>query len=295
MFRIIKGITKTAVLSLLAVTAIAGGTFLIAGPGRTTAMAHEFQTRVSQVIDSNLDDPIAIRRQLVAIEKEYPERIAEVRLDLTALRRDISKLEEELAVSDRVIVLAGDDLAQMRSTAAGAQLASLTGSTLRARLSRQDSRARSLEQIILANEGRAQGASEDLRALNGQEQRLAGMVEQLESERAQFQVQLSQLERQVDSIARNDRMIELMEKRNRTIEKIRSWDAVSLDQISNHINEIRTSQEARLDVLTMDEGRVNYEEMARKELRAGRLDPQGGGSAMNHDSNSVMVLHNEGR
>lgn len=295
MFRIIKGITKTAVLSLLAVTAIAGGTFLIAGPGRTTAMAHEFQTRVSQVIDSNLDDPIAIRRQLVAIEKEYPERIAEVRQDLTALRRDISKLEEELAVSDRVIVLAGEDLAQMRSTAASAQLASLTGSSLRARLSRQDSRARSLEQIILANEGRAQGASEDLRALNGQEQRLAGMVEQLESERAQFQVQLSQLERQVDSIARNDRMIELMEKRNRTIEKIRSWDAVSLDQISNHINEIRTSQEARLDVLTQDEGRVNYEELARKELRAGRLDSQGGGSTMNHGSNSVMVLHNSAR
>jgi len=68
-----------------------------------------------------------------------------------------------------------------------------------------------------------------------------------------------------------------------------------LDQISNHINEIRTSQEARLDVLTLDEGRVNYEELARKELRAGRLDSHGVGSAMNHDSSSVMVLHNEGR
>jgi chromosome segregation ATPase len=280
MFRIIKGITKTAVYSLLAVTAIAGGTYLIAGPGRATAMAHQFKDRVSQVIDTNLDDPTALRRQLVTIEKEYPERIAEVRLDLADLRGDIANLEEELAVSDRVVVLAGEDLAQLRSQASGAQLTSFSGSTLRAQVNRQDARERSLEQIILANQGRAVDAVQDLEVLRGQEQRLDGMVQQLESERAQFQVQLSQLERQVDSIARNDRMISLMEKRNRTIEKMRSWDAVSLDQISSHITKIRTRQEARLDVLTQDENHVNYEDLAREELRAGRLSGAPEGSLM---------------
>ncbi|HIG87458.1 MAG TPA: hypothetical protein EYQ25_10480 [Planctomycetes bacterium] len=286
MFRIIKGITKTAVFSLLAVTAIAGGTYLLAGPGRATAMAYQFKDRVSQVIDTNLDDPGALRRQLVTIEREYPERIAEVRVDLADLRGDISNLEEELAVSDRVVVLAGEDLAQLRSQASGAQLTSLSGGTLRAQIKRQDSRERSLEQIILANQGRAVEAVQDLDVLRGQEQRLDGMVQQLESERAQFQVQLSQLERQVDSIARNDRMITLMEKRNRTIEKIRSWDAVSLDQISSHITKIRTRQEARLDVLTQDENHVNYEDLAREELRAGRLSGAHEGS--------LMVLRAEG-
>lgn len=286
MFRIIKGITKTAVFSLLAVTAIAGGTYLLAGPGRATAMAYQFKDRVSQVIDTNLDDPGALRRQLVTIEREYPERIAEVRVDLADLRGDISNLEEELAVSDRVVVLAGEDLAQLRSQASGAQLTSLSGGTLRAQIKRQDSRERSLEQIILANQGRAVEAVQDLDVLRGQEQRLDGMVQQLESERAQFQVQLSQLERQVDSIARNDRMISLMEKRNRTIEKIRSWDAVSLDQISSHITKIRTRQEARLDVLTQDENHVNYEDLAREELRAGRLSGAHEGS--------LMVLRAEG-
>ncbi len=286
MFRIIKGITKTAVFSLLAVTAIAGGTYLLAGPGRATAMAYQFKDRVSQVIDTNLDDPGALRRQLVTIEREYPERIAEVRVDLADLRGDISNLEEELAVSDRVVVLAGEDLAQLRSQASGAQLTSLSGGTLRAQIKRQDSRERSLEQIILANQGRAVEAVQDLDVLRGQEQRLDGMVQQLESERAQFQVQLSQLERQVDSIARNDRMITLMEKRNRTIEKIRSWDAVSLDQISSHITKIRTRQEARLDVLTQDENHVNYEDLAREELRAGRLSGASEGS--------LMVLRAEG-
>lgn len=280
MFRIIKGIFKTSIYSVLAVTTIAGGTYLVAGPGRATAMAHELKTRVSAVIDSNLDDPIAIRRQLVAIEKEYPERIAEVRIDLVDLRGDIAKLEEELAVSERVVILAGEDLAHMRSQDMGAQLTSLSGGTLRARTTRRNSRERSLEQIILANEGRALDAAQDLDALEGQEVRLDGMVQQLESERAQFQVQLSQLERQVDSIARNDRMISLMEKRNRTIEKIRAWDAVSLDQISSHINKIRTRQEARLDVLSQDESHVNYEDLAREELRAGRLSGEASGTVV---------------
>ena len=202
------------------------------------------------------------------------------------MREDISKLEEELAVSDRVVVLEGEDLAQLRSQASGAQLTSLSGGTLRAQISRQGARERSLEQIILANQGCAVEAVQDLEVLKGQEQRLDGMVQQLESERAQFQVQLSQLERQVDSIARNDRMITLMEKRNRTIEKIRSWDAVSLDQISSHITKIRTRQEARLDVLTQDEEHVNYEDLAREELRAGRLSSA-------HES-SLVVLRAQG-
>ena len=94
------------------------------------------------------------------------------------------------------------------------------------------------------------------------------VLEQLETERAQFQVQLSQLERQVASIARNDRMIELMEKRQRTLDRIRSWDAVSLDQIQGRIQSIRAQQEARLDVLTQDQDVVDYEELARQELRA---------------------------
>ena len=102
------------------------------------------------------------------------------------------------------------------------------------------------------------------------------VLEQLEAERAQFQVQLSQLERQVASIARNDRMIELMEKRQRTMDRIRSWDAVSLDQIQGRIQSIRAEQEARLDVLTQDQGVVDYEELARQELRSEAVEGAAG-------------------
>ena len=86
MFGFIKGVSKTAFLATLSVAAITGGSLLIAGPGRTMAVAHELKSKVASAIDQGLDDPIALRRQLVEIEREYPERIGEVRKDLAGLR-----------------------------------------------------------------------------------------------------------------------------------------------------------------------------------------------------------------
>jgi predicted RNase H-like nuclease (RuvC/YqgF family) len=164
-----------------------------------------------------------------------------------------------------VVALASEDLQGLIQDEAHAQP---TSSRSRARRGAASSRARHLEQIILANEGKALDATADLQALSAQESRMLQVLEQLETERAQFQVQLTQLERQVASIARNDRMIELMERRQRTLDKIRSWDAVSLDQIQGRIATIRAEQEARLEVLTQDHEQVDYEAMARQELRA---------------------------
>ena len=255
MFGFIKGVSKTAFLATLSVAAITGGSLLIAGPGRTMAVAHELKSKVASAIDQSLDDPIALRRQLVEIEREYPARISEVRQDLAGLQSDITRLEQEEAVSARVVVLAKEDLAVLRAELPAAQATAGGRRPLRA----SSSRVRHLEQIVVANEGKALDAGADLDALRSQEARMVQVLEQLETERAQFQVQLSQLERQVASIARNDRMIELMEKRQRTLDRIRSWDAVSLDQIQGRIQSIRAQQEARLDVLTQDQDVVDYE------------------------------------
>lgn len=272
MFGFIKGVSKTAFLATLSVAAITGGSLLIAGPGRTMAVAHELKSKVASAIDQGLDDPIALRRQLVEIEREYPERIGEVRKDLAGLRSDIARLEQERAVCARVVVLANEDLDSLRAELPSAQPTARGGLRMRS----SSSRVRHLEQIVLANEGKAIDAGADLEALRSQESRMTQVLEQLEAERAQFQVQLSQLERQVASIARNDRMIELMEKRQRTMDRIRSWDAVSLDQIQGRIQSIRAEQEARLDVLTQDQGVVDYEELARQELRSEAVEGAAG-------------------
>ena len=52
-----------------------------------------------------------------------------------------------------------------------------------------------------------------------QQQRLEEMLGDLETERAQFQAQVWQLDNEIAAIERNDRMIDMVEARQKTLEK----------------------------------------------------------------------------
>jgi hypothetical protein len=95
---------------------------------------------------------------------------------------------------------------------------------------------------------------------------------QLENERAQFRTQMVGLGRQVDAIARNERLIALLERRNETIEECSRYEAVSLDQITGRLAEIKSRQEAELDLLARAEEQGDYEELARLQLASEALE-----------------------
>ena len=88
-----------------------------------------------------------------------------------------------------------------------------------------------VRQTVTAYTNRAADAKHDLTYLSQQETRLSDLLSTLEAERTQFQSQISQLNRQVDAIARNERLISLMEERNKTIDECSKYDAISLDNI----------------------------------------------------------------
>ena len=64
----------------------------------------------------------------------------------------------------------------------------------------------------------------------------------------------------------NDRLITLLDRRNRTIDECSRYEAISLDQITGRLSEITSRQEAELDVLSNAEAATDYEDMARLEL-----------------------------
>lgn len=276
----IRGILKTGAVLTLVGIAVAGGTYLIAGPARAQAVLGKVQTDLRDKIDRAIDDPTALRARLQQLEKEYPERIAQVRGDLAELEEQIRQLRREEAISSRVVELVEQDLALLEPQVheAGAALAR-TGE-VRAALVSFDDQVYSLEraaakltqlrQTRVAHQSRAADASHDLTYLEQQATRLREMRDQLEAERAQFQIQLWQLERQVDSIARNQRLITLIEKRNRTLEECSRFDVVSLDQVTAKLAQLRQRQEAQLDVLSSAPRPGGYEEAARLELEAQR-------------------------
>lgn len=259
-----------------------GGALLIAGPGRTAAVLGQVKSDVMQAIDQNIDDPVALREQLRDLEAQYPEKIAQVRKDLVEVREQINQLSREKTICQRVVDMARDDLeglqpevnkaAALRVSTGNPRIAVVSWDDKVYSFDRASSQVNQMEQTIVAYTNRAADAVHDLAYIAQQELRLEELLTTLENERAQFQSQILQLSRQVDAIARNERLIEMIEKRKRTIDECSRYDAISLDHITNRLAQVRAEQEAELDMLANSQRTMDYEDMARVELHRDVID-----------------------
>jgi predicted nuclease with TOPRIM domain len=281
----LKAIFKFGAITAVGIGVLGAGALLLAGPNRTRAVLHKFHDDLQERIDECIDDPTALRAQLQELEQEYPERIAQVRGDLAELNEQVRQLERERAISERVVVMADRDLAQLEpqladvlSRKAGPMNGSANGAVLVAfdenvvTPGRAQAKLTRIRNTRIAYGNRAADAQHDLVYMQQQADRLEELLAQLEDERAQFQSQIWQLSRQVDAIARNDRLIGLLEKRNRTLEECNRYDVASLDQLTGRLAEIRSRQEAELDMLASSQQQTDYEEMARLQVRSEQLE-----------------------
>lgn len=266
------------------ITALVGGTAaLVAGPDRVHALITQTRQHVNSAIDAQIDDPIALRSQMRQLAGTYPERIASVERDLAELHSQQAQLKQESVVSDRVVALANADLDQMKGLLDKAQATQTSlaadnhAAIVRVVFNNESldvngayAKARSIQQVRDAYTTRANDIQRDLGYLGQQEERLTKLQAQLQQENADFQAQLWQMDRQVDSIARNDRLISMMEKRQKTLDDQGRYGADSLQQLSGRFADIRAKQEARLQTLGTGTAINNYEDRAKLELDAQR-------------------------
>jgi chromosome segregation ATPase len=265
-----KTIVRGAVL-----TALAGGVAVaVAGPERVKALIHSARGSINHCIDSNISDPVALRAQLRSLEEQYPKRIADVRGDLAELNEQIAQLDREMAVSKKVVAMTENDLDQMQSVLAKAEEAKTSGVAQVVKVRFEDgkkacnldeaySKANRVGQLRNAYVQRVNDIERDLGYLGQQKDRLDTLLTQLETERAEFQTQLWGLDRQVDAISRNDRMIDIMQKRQVTIDEHSRYSAASLDQINARLADIRAKQESKLEMFNQNNDIKNYENAAK--------------------------------
>jgi predicted RNase H-like nuclease (RuvC/YqgF family) len=279
MFSMTRTVVRAGVIGGLAL----GGLAVIAGPARIGALFHEARGSLNEQIDGLITDPVALRAQLRDLEAQYPQRIAQVRSDLAEVRGQVSQLKREMSVSERVVEMTARDLDTLQTMLAQAEQArasvtnvSLEGSVSKRvelvfddhRLSVEQAYARTAEVNNTRNAYTARLADiqRDLGYLGNQEQRLTALLSKLENEQSQFQVQLWQLDRQVDSIARNDRMIDILGKRQAAIDEASRYKAASLDHLQSKVADIRSKQESQLAALAGAQQRSDYESKAKLEL-----------------------------
>ncbi|MGJ8636333.1 MAG: hypothetical protein ACSHX5_05775 [Phycisphaerales bacterium] len=258
---------KTIVRGVV-ITALAGGVLVaVAGPQRVGYMIHQTQANVIGVIDDNIEDPIMLRAQIKNLEAQYPQKIAEVRSDLTEVQTQITQLDRELQVATKVVALASSDLETVSGQLTQARYTqeSNPGAIVRVSLNNRavdlDDAYAKRNQIQNTRDmyaARATDLKTDLGYLQDQEEQLAGLLERLESERSEFQAKLFQLDAQIDTIARNERLIDMMEDRQETIDAHSSFQANSLDQLNGRLSSIRTEQRARLESIANRDSDKNY-------------------------------------
>lgn len=258
-------IGKTVVRGVV-ITALAGGVLVaVAGPHRVGAMIHQARDGVNAAIDSNIQDPVLLRAQIRKLESEYPVKIAEVRSDLSEVRTQVAQLDRERQVAQKVVQLATMDLesVDLQLEQARATQAANPGAIVRVAFNDRPvdlndafARRQQIEQTRDLYAGRFQDLSTDLVYLNDQEAQLTELLAKLETERTEFQAKLFQLDAQIDTIARNERMIDMMEERQATIDEHSRFQAHSVDQLNSRLSQIRDEQRGRLEAIARkDRGR----------------------------------------
>jgi len=265
-------------------TLVGGAALILVEPSRIRALITQTRSNINDAIDSTIADPVALRAQLRNLEAQYPQKIADVQGDLAEVQEQIAQLQREQTVSRRVVQLADADLATMQDLLARAEDARTQAgaAVVKVRfenrsLSTDDAYAKAnrISQLRSAYAGRAADIERDMGYLTQQEERLSRLLDQLQTERAQFQTQLWDLDRQVDTIARNDRLIEMMQKRQETLDRYTNrYQAGSLDQITARLADLRSQQEAKLQLLSQDTDAKDYQRQAEFEIdTSGRVEP----------------------
>jgi chromosome segregation ATPase len=252
---LVKNVVRFGVIGTLA----GGGLMVVAEtarPGSVSAIFGQGKQAIAGVIDRNIDDPVALRAQIAQLEAQYPKKIAEVRSDLRDVRDQITQLSRKVKESRMVVQLTQADLEQLDTGLARAREVQARNPGAIVRISLDKGRVdlrdalnerRGIEQTMQVHANLVVELERDLGYLTEQEHQLAELLTKLETEHAEFQGKLAALDMQIDSIARNDRMIAMMEDRQKTIDEHSRYRAAGLDQLDSHIARIRSEQQARLE------------------------------------------------
>lgn len=253
-----------------------GGATLVFGPDMMAAGFAQARQSASKLMDSFVDDPVALRRQLAALGEAYPERIGEVRGELAAVDRQIQQLQQDTEVAERVVANTTSDLAELRGLLVQAEEAAAGRSvpvsirTRGVRLGLDDARGEvhRVAEIRLAYQDRAAANAHQLRFLGEQRTRLTEILGRLEAEYGDFEVKLAQIDRQIDAIERNERLIEMTKKQRAILAEYEKFGTVgNLPQLEARLAELQAVQEAQLQTLAKVGIDRDYEREARRQLK----------------------------
>jgi chromosome segregation ATPase len=271
----VKSIVRFGVISGLAI----GGAVLVTeavAPGRLHAISQQVQTQFVSALDEQIEDPVKLRNQLRDLEKQYPGKIAKVRGEIAELDEQLAQFHRDLDVAQRVVDLASADkqvldaaLAEAEQVRSEEPYATIRVKHNNSRLGVDDAyeRASEIQRTINAYTARANAAQQSIDLLGQHRVRWTEQLDKLESEHAEFQARLAQLEGQIEMYARNEKLLDMLEERDRALRNFDTFEAVSLEQMNQQLAKKEAEQEARINALMQQSSGESYAEKAERQLQ----------------------------
>jgi len=257
-----------------------GGATLLVGPDAIAGGFAQVRAKATNAMDRFVDDPIVLRSQLAKLGEAYPDRIAEVRGELAEVERQLMHLARDTDVANRVVANSSSDLMELRDliaeaesteVAAGVQVSIRTRGT-RFDLDQARAEARRIADIRMTYQDRASANEHQLRFLEEQRQRLEEVHDRLVREFSDFEAKLAQVDRQIDAIERNERLIEMTRKQKEILADYEKFGKVgNLPQLEARLAQLQAVQEAQLESLSRSGVNRDYEREARQQLMEDRL------------------------
>jgi len=257
--------------------AFAGSMMLIGEDGRAHVAAGLAQLRghAYSLLAQCSDDPEILRQQLAALSEQYPQRIAEVKGEIAEVDRHIAQFDHDINVAQGVITLTTNDLQQLKTLIARAEERSTVSvrpvairyEGVRFDVNEAYGEARRINHVRQTYRDRLAHDEQQMVFLTEQNTRLDEILVKLESEFDTYQAQLWQLDRQIDAIQRNERLIELTEEQQATLDSYERFGKIgNLKQLEAKLAELRTIQEAQLEALSKRNFHNDYHAQAELEL-----------------------------
>lgn len=248
-----------------------GGITLLVGPQRVMACIDQLREEANTVVENLVDDPIALRRQLDDMAKQYPSRIAEVRGEIARLEQQLEQFVRDEHIAIRVVELTTVDLEVLRDLVDDAEATTVLNSTpsirfdgVRYDLEGAYSEGRRIRTVRANYEDRLASDRRQMELMGEQKNRLVSILEKIEHEHETYRAQLWQLDREIDAIERNDHIIAMVERQQETLSGFdRMGSTGNLNQVQSRLAEIRTVQESTILALTDVGTGSDYETRAR--------------------------------
>ncbi len=267
---ICRTIVRWTLISGLAV----GGIALVIGPQRVAGALETVQDRAGAFVDEYIDVEEAreLRGRLHDLAAVYPDRIAEIRGELARVQTQVAQFAHDADVARRVVAMTGTDLERIALSVDAAERSGVTTVSLVAgdagvNIDVAYREGRRIQGIRQTYQERLVADQQQLEMLVSQQSRLQTLLEQVQSEFTEYQSQVWQLDRQIDAIERNNRLIALTESQQQTLRKFNTpGDTQSLRTIETRLAEISAVQEGTLQALNEQQRQGEYEHRARSTM-----------------------------